>query len=120
MAFFSTGIDIVSIPRIREAARRDSFLKRVFTEGELEYALGKRSPHKHLAGRFAAKEACLKALSTGLARGITWQDMEVVRDEEGRPSLRLASKAKDFLGKRTVSLSISYTKEFAFALVSVG
>lgn len=115
----SSGIDIISIERIKSAASKKRFLERVFTEGELGYAFGKRLPHRHLAGRFAAKEACLKALSTGLAKGICWKDIEIVNTEGGRPSLVLRSGAKRFLGDRKTFLSISYSGGLAVAFVAI-
>jgi holo-[acyl-carrier protein] synthase len=112
-------IDIVAISRMESAAKSPRFLKRVFTGTELEYALKKRSPHKHLAGRFAAKEACLKALTTGLARGAGWKDIEVVNSGDGNPVLNLYSEAKKHLSGRKVFVSIAYTKDLAMASVVV-
>ncbi len=115
----SCGIDIVLISRIEAAAKSPRFLKRVFTEAELGYSLKKRSPHKHLAGRFAAKEACLKALATGLGKGAGWKDIEVVNSGDGGPALKLSSVAKEYLSGRKAFLSIAYTKDLAAASVVV-
>jgi holo-[acyl-carrier protein] synthase len=115
----SCGLDIVPISRIEAAARRPGFLRRVFTETELGYALKKKSPHRHLAGRFAAKEACLKALTTGLGQGAGWKDIEVVNSRDGRPSLKLRSVAKRHLSGRKAFVSIAYTKDLAVASVVV-
>lgn len=115
----SSGVDIVNIQRIQRSYRNERFLKRVFTDLEIDYSLGKRLPYKHLAGRFAAKEACLKALATGLSEGISLRDIEVINSESGKPGLRLHSEAKRFLGNRRAHLSISYSKEFAFAIVAI-
>jgi len=117
---FSTGIDVVSIPRLREAAEKEAFLKRVFTEGELRYAGGRRRPEKHLAGRFAAKEAALKAFSGAGPSGIGLKEIEVVNDTNGRPSIRLGPKALEAAGGRRLHLSISYGGEYAFAFVLLG
>jgi len=113
------GIDIVQISRIEAAAKSPGFLKRVFNGTELDYSLKKRSPHRHLAGRFAAKEACLKALTTGLSKGVGWKDIEVVNSGDGSPALRLHSGAKRRLSGRKVFLSITYTKDLAVASVVV-
>jgi holo-[acyl-carrier protein] synthase len=115
----SCGIDIVTISRIEAASRNPRFLKRVFTETELEYSLKKKAPHRHLAGRFAAKEACLKALTTGLSRGASWKDIEVVNSGDGSPVLNLRSAAKKYLSGRKVFVSIAYTKDLAVASVVV-
>lgn len=103
-----------------QAAKKELFLERVFTRGELDYAAKKRRPEKHLAGRFAAKEAVVKALSAGILSGISLKDVEVVNRADGRPLIKLGPTAADAAGGRPVHLSISYTKEFAFAFVMVG
>ncbi len=103
-----------------QAAKKELFLERVFTSGELDYAAKKRRPEKHLAGRFAAKEAVVKALSTGIMTGISLKDVEVVRRSDGRPSIRFGPTAIDAAGGRQVHLSISYTREYAFAFVMIG
>lgn len=115
------GIDLVSVPRLErllddhEAARRE-----VFTERELDYCQGKRRSSEHLAARFAAKEAALKALGTGMARGARWLDVEVVRERSGRPTLELhghvAARARQ-RGLRELELSLSHTAGFAVASV---
>jgi holo-[acyl-carrier protein] synthase len=115
----STGIDIESIERLRALSGNSRFLRRVFTESELGYSAGKRIPHRHLAGRFAAKEACAKALSTGFGRGVGLRDIEVVNAVDGRPGLRLFSRANEILGERTVFLSIGYQGDMAMALVVI-
>jgi holo-[acyl-carrier protein] synthase len=115
----STGIDIESIERLGALAGNSRFLKRVFTVGEIGYSAGKRVPHRHLAGRFAAKEACAKALKTGLGAGVSLRDIEVVNAVDGRPGLRLFSRANEILGERTVFLSIGYQGDMAMALVVI-
>ncbi len=120
MMGFSTGIDVVSITRMGQAAKRELFLKRVFTPGELGYAVGRRRPDKHLAGRFAAKEAAVKALSLQGDSGMGLKEIEVVNDSEGRPSLRLGPKAQEAARGGKLHLSISYSGDFAFAFVLMG
>ncbi len=112
------GIDVIRISRIRAAAERRGFLERVFTETELCYSFGKKSPYRHLAGRFAAKEACLKALTTVL-EGINWKDIEVVNSEDGSPALEFRAAAKSRLSGGRAFLSIAYTKDLAVASVVV-
>lgn len=120
MSGFCAGIDVVEIARMREASKKEAFLKRVFTGRELEYALKRRRPERHLAGRFAAKEAVIKALSAGILSGISLREIEVVNGEDGRPGVRLGPAFAQAVGKRTVHLSISYTRDSAFAFAAIG
>ena len=114
-----TGIDIVSIERIRKACLRAALIERLFTKNELAYAFSGRDPFKRLAGRFAAKEAFLKALGTGLSKGIRWRDVEIVKDPFGRPVVKAVFAAEKILGKRIPHASIAYTKEYAVATVKI-
>src|SRR6476660_6334701 len=95
MTILGLGIDATDIPRIASAFERygERFLRRVFTEGEIAYCTRRRNPVPHLAGRFAAKEAAMKALGTGHSRGVLWKDIEVVR-LSGPPQLRLHGGAR--------------------------
>ena len=117
-----TGVDIAEVPRIREAVARfgERFLKRVFTPEEVRYCTSKANTEERLAARFAAKEAAMKAIGTGLRHGVTWQDVEVVRQLGGRPGLRLSGKAAEFaaaLGCQRIHLSLSHTEDMAIAHV---
>ncbi len=117
-----TGIDIVEISRIRQAVDRhgERFLRRVFTAGEREYCLARRHPERHLAGRFAVKEAALKALGTGVSRGIFWRDVETSRHASGKPAVEFHNVAGETvlaLGATSVHVSISHTDHHAIALV---
>ncbi|MCH7843056.1 MAG: holo-ACP synthase [Chloroflexi bacterium] len=114
----TTGVDIIEIPRIQQVLDRygQRFLKRVFTPDEIAYCRG-RAPN--LAGRFAAKEATMKALGTGV-RGVNWKDIEVVRAESGAPSVKLHGRAEqraERLRVGEISLSISHSREYAVAFV---
>ena len=112
------GIDIIEIRRISEAISRKSFVNRVFTANEQQYC-DSRGVQKaaSYAARFAAKEAVMKALGTGLAEG-TWKDVEVTVDTAGKPSVQLtgffAAKAHE-LGAANIYISLSHTKEYAVA-----
>jgi holo-[acyl-carrier protein] synthase len=118
----SIGIDIVEVYRIRQTiARTPRFAERVFTPQERAFCEGKgvAAPQSY-AGRFAAKEAFLKALKTGWRGKITWQDIEVVSDKSGAPELKITGEAKKILKKRgakRVHLSISHTVDHAVAEV---
>ena len=114
----TTGVDIIEIPRIKQVLDRygQRFLNRVFTLDEIAYCRG-RAPN--LAGRFAAKEAAMKALGTGV-RGVSWKDIEVIRADSGAPSFRLHGRAKKLAERLQVgemSLSISHSREYAVAFV---
>ena len=114
----TTGVDIIEIPRIQQVLDRygQRFLKRVFTPDEIAYCRG-RAPN--LAGRFAAKEATMKALGTGV-RGVNWKDIEVVRAESGAPSVKLHGRAEqraERLRVGEISLSISHSREYTVAFV---
>ena len=117
-----TGVDIAEVDRIQAAVKRfgDRFLHRVFTLAEVSYCMGKPNAAERLAARFAAKEAGMKAIGTGLRHGVTWQDVEVVRLPGHRPMLEFHGKAAEFaarLGCKRTHLSLSHTKEQAIAHV---
>lgn len=117
-----TGVDIAEVDRIEAAVKRFGarFLKRVFTPAEVRYCMGKPSTPERLAARFAAKEAGMKAIGTGLRHGITWQDVEVLRLPGQRPVMQFHGKAAEFatrLGCKRTHLSLSHTKEQAIAYV---
>ncbi|HEV8676826.1 MAG TPA: holo-ACP synthase [Methylomirabilota bacterium] len=116
------GVDLVRIARIRAAIERwqDRFLERVFTPDEVAYARGRRDPAEHLAARFAAKEAALKALGTGLGMGVRWRELEVQRARGERPRLALSGRTAALgaaRGVRTLHLSLSHDGEYALAHV---
>ena len=117
-----TGVDITEVERIEAAVKRfgDRFLKRVFTPAEVRYCLGKPNSAERLAARFAAKEAGMKAIGTGLRHGVTWQDVEVLRLPGQRPVLAFHGKAAEFekrLGCKRTHLSLSHTADQAIAHV---
>jgi holo-[acyl-carrier protein] synthase len=118
----SIGIDIIEVYRIRETIERTPrFVERVFTDKEREYCDSKgASAAQSYAGRFAAKEAFLKALKTGWRGKITWHDIEIENDEMGAPFFSIKDEAKkllDELEAEKVHLSISHTSEHATAQV---
>jgi holo-[acyl-carrier protein] synthase len=118
----SIGIDITEVYRIRETiARTPRFAERVFTPAEREYCESKgAAAAQSYAARFAAKEAFLKALKTGWRGKITWQDMEILNDTDGVPSLSARGEARrilDEMGEPRVHLSLSHTTEHAVAYV---
>jgi holo-[acyl-carrier protein] synthase len=117
-----TGVDIAEVGRIRAAVERhgDRFLKRVFTPAEVSYCLSKANAAERLAARFAAKEAGMKAIGTGLSHGVTWQSVEVVRFPGQRPALAFSGKAAEIaakMGCKRTHLSLSHTADQAIAHV---
>jgi holo-[acyl-carrier protein] synthase len=118
----SIGIDIIEIHRIRESMDRTArFADRVFTEAERRYCDSKgKGREQSYAGRFAAKEAFMKALGSGWRGELAWQEVEVVNDEFGAPSLAVTGEAKKQMqarGADRIHLSISHTSELAIAQV---
>jgi holo-[acyl-carrier protein] synthase len=113
-----TGVDIIEIDRVRRVADRygQRFLKRIYTEGEIAYCRG-RAPQ--LASRFAAKEAVMKALGTGV-HGVDWRDVEVLRRRGQAPSVKLhggaQARAKQ-MGLAHLALSLSHSRDYAVASV---
>jgi len=122
MRIIGHGVDIVEVARIRAMLEEhgDRFLNRCFTAGERGYATTRRRAAEHLAGRFAAKEAVLKAIGTGWRGGIAWTDIEVHLLPSGQPEVELhraAAAAARQLGIREWKLSISHTEQYAMASV---
>lgn len=116
------GIDVAEVRRIREVieSQKERFLRRVYTEGEIAYCEQFKNKFERYAGRFAAKEAAMKALGTGWSRGVRWVDVEVVRERGGRPTIVLKGEAKniaDARGIKNIALSITHTAEQAIAHV---
>jgi holo-[acyl-carrier protein] synthase len=118
----SIGIDITEVYRMRDTiARTPRFAERVFTEAEREYCESKGvAAAQSYAARFAAKEALLKAIKTGWRGKFTWQDMEILNDAEGVPSMTVKGEARrilDKMGEPRIHLSLSHTTEHAIAYV---
>jgi len=112
------GVDIAEIARIKRLLDRKGFAEKVFTPSELAFSENHSAPEISLAGRFAAKEAVMKALGTGWAKGVAWQDITITHDESGKPSVELAGKARRVaaeLGAVRILVSISHTGDYAVA-----
>src|SRR5262249_13428422 len=123
MAIVGHGVDIVEVRRIAEMLDRhgERFLDRVYTRGERAYATSSlKRRDEHLAARFAAKEAVLKALGTGWRRGIAWTDVEVVHGPAGQPHVRLTGRAAEIAADARIEdwfLSLSHSGDWAMASV---
>ena len=120
------GIDLVKIDRIKSAGEKwkARFLDRVFTPAEQSYAASKKSPYPHLAGRFAVKEAVLKALGTGMSGGVSWREISVVsetsggRKRSGAPRVKVTGRVKRLMDRRGVKeirISISHDGDYSIA-----
>jgi holo-[acyl-carrier protein] synthase len=117
-----SGIDLIQIERIQRTVERYGarFLDRVYTAGEQHYCLAKRKSAESLAARFAAKEAAAKALGTGISHGVTWLELEVIREPGGRPALRFHGRAAEIatrMGVTRSALSLTHTGDLAMASV---
>jgi holo-[acyl-carrier protein] synthase len=116
------GVDIAEVDRIQSVIESsgERFLRRIYTPAERAYCEQFKNKYERFAGRFAAKEAAMKALGTGWRRGVRWVDFEVVREAGGRPTISLGGAAKEIaaqLGVRRISLSITHTAAQALAQV---
>jgi holo-[acyl-carrier protein] synthase len=117
-----SGIDLIEVGRIQRSVDRygGRFLDRVYTAAEQAYCLGKRNSAESFAARFAAKEAGAKALGTGISFGVSWLEIEVVREASGRPTIQFHGRAAQIaadLGVAHASLSITHTASVAMASV---
>ena len=112
------GTDIVEILRIREAVEKwgDTFLNKIYSEPEITYCYSRNDPALHLAARFAAKEACIKALSTSITDYISMKDIEVRNEPSGKPSIHICKNGTS-LGRITLHLSLSHERQYAVATV---
>lgn len=116
------GLDIAEIDRIEAAIARHGapFVERLYTPREVSYCEKHKNKFERYAGRFAAKEAAMKALGTGWRQGVRWRDIEVVREPSGKPTLLLEGVAREFadrMGVKNISLTITHSGNFALAQV---
>jgi holo-[acyl-carrier protein] synthase len=121
MEILGIGLDATEIERIAATYGRfgQRFLRRVFTDQEIAYCLRRRDPVPHLAGRFAAKEAAMKALGTGRSRGVLWRDIEILR-RGGPPQLQLhggAARRYAQMGAARGVVTITHSRTIALAQV---
>jgi holo-[acyl-carrier protein] synthase len=124
MSVLGIGVDLVENARIQHSLDRfgDRFLKRVFTDGEIAYSKSMKFPARHLAARFAAKEAVSKAFGTGIGKAMGWKDIDVRRKESGEPYVVLEGGAKKLAEERKVSkvlITLSHTEHHAMAAIVI-
>jgi holo-[acyl-carrier protein] synthase len=122
MAIVGLGSDIVEIERIEKVLSRvgDAFLNRILTASEKAICDQHNAPHRYLAKRFSVKEAAAKALGTGIAQGVSFQDFRVSNDRFGRPLLSLSGKALQYaqqLGVTDIHVTLSDERHYAIATV---
>ncbi len=120
MEILGIGTDIIEVPRIGRMIEQhgELFLRRVYTEREIAYCQARKHAYEHFAGRWAAKEAILKAIGTGWARGICWTDLEIRRDPMKGPKVLVRAGAKDAAIQRGIGdilVTISHCRTYATA-----
>lgn len=111
------GTDIIEVSRIEANIRKhgQKFLDKIFTHAEQAYCKSFRKSGRNFAGKFAAKEAVVKALGTGLTQGLNWLDIEILNDRQGRPYVVLSDPFKELFQEPLIHLSISHCHEYATA-----
>ena len=122
MSVLGIGVDLVECARIQHSLDRfgDRFLHRVFTGGEIEYSMSMKVPARHLAARFAGKEAVSKAFGTGIGKAMGWRDIDIRKKPSGEPFLVFAGGAEKLAKERGVSnalITLSHTEHHAMACV---
>jgi phosphopantethiene--protein transferase domain len=122
MSVLGIGVDLVECARIQHSIDRfgDRFLNRVFTDGEIEYSLSMKFPARHLAARFAAKEAVSKAFGTGIGKAMGWRNIDVQKRPSGEPFLVFSGPAQELAAEHGVTsalITLSHTEHHAMASV---
>lgn len=119
MEIYGIGTDIIEIERIREAINRtDAFIRKVYSQKEIDYIKRKKHPYASFAGRFAAKEAISKALGTGV-RGFSLNDIEILNDGLGKPVVYLYGRIREVAKDLKIQISISHSREYAVSTVII-
>ena len=122
MSVVGIGVDLVECARIQHSLDRfgEKFLHRVFTDGEIAYAMSMKYPARHLAARFAGKEAVSKAFGTGIGKAMGWRNIDICKRDSGEPFLVFSGPAKELAVKRGVTsalITLSHTEHQAMAVV---
>ena len=122
MSVIGIGVDVIECSRIKRSIERfgDRFLHRVFTEGEIEYSMSMKFPERHLAARFAGKEAAAKAFGTGIGKATGWRNIDIRKKESGEPFLAFLGPTETFAAERGVTsalITLSHTENYAVACV---
>ena len=122
MSVIGIGVDLIECVRIRHSIDRfgDRFLRRVFTDGDIAYSMPMKFPERHLAARFAGKEAVSKAFGTGIGKAMGWRNIDIRKKESGEPFLVFSGFAEELAAKRGVTsalITLSHTEHHAIACV---
>ncbi|HEV2965547.1 MAG TPA: holo-ACP synthase [Chthoniobacterales bacterium] len=122
MSVLGIGVDLVECARIQHSLDRfgEKFLRRVFTDGEIEYSMSMKFPARHLAARFAAKEAVSKAFGTGIGKAMGWRNIDIRKKPSGEPFLVFTEGAEKLAKERGVIsalITLSHTDHHAMATV---
>ena len=120
MSVIGIGVDVIECSRIQRSIERfgERFLHRVFTDGEIEYSMSMKFPERHLAARFAGKEAVAKAFGTGIGKTMGWRNIDIRKKESGEPFLVFSGPAEAFAAQRGVAsalITLSHTENYAVA-----
>jgi holo-[acyl-carrier protein] synthase len=122
MSVLGIGVDLVECARIERSLERfgEKFLHRVFTDGEIAYSMSMKFPARHLAARFAAKEAVSKAFGTGIGKAMGWRNIDVQKKPSGEPFLVFSGPARELATQRAVTaafVTLSHTEHHAIACI---
>ena len=122
MSVLGIGVDLVECARIERSLQRfgEKFLHRVFTDGEIVYSMSMKFPARHLAARFAAKEAVSKAFGTGIGKAMGWRNIDVQKKPSGEPFLVFSGPAQELATQRAVTaafVTLSHTEHHAIACI---
>jgi holo-[acyl-carrier protein] synthase len=122
MSLIGIGVDVIECSRIQRSMERfgERFLHRVFTDGEIEYSMSMKFPERHLAARFAGKEAVSKAFGTGIGKAIGWRNIDIRKKESGEPFLVFSGPTETLAAERGVSsalITLSHTENYAISCV---
>ncbi|MEK6236453.1 MAG: holo-ACP synthase [Planctomycetales bacterium] len=120
MKIIGVGVDIIECSRISAMIEKhgESFVNRVYTDHEITFCQSRLRSTQHFAGRWAAKEAVLKAMGTGWRKGLSWKDLEIRGDSDGRPTVALQGAAKELAGQLSIHevlIAVSHCREYATA-----
>ena len=120
---FGAGIDLIEISRIRKSIKNKNFIDRIYSKSEIQQARSLKNKSSFFAKRFAAKEAFSKAVGTGISEGISFNEITVVNNIKGKPSIKLSGKTKNIVLKKIkkakVHLSLSDERTHAIAMVII-
>ena len=125
MKIVGIGVDIIQNSRIKKAIKNKSFVNRIFTKSEISSSKIKNYKTNYFAKRFAAKEAFIKSIGTGIRKGINFKDIYVINDKSGKPNIKFSNKVNNFIIKKfktrnfDIFLSLSDEKNYSIAFVVI-